>query len=597
MDTSYAMNKIAKFQKKITWWRLILTLVVLAVIIYGYLFWARSNFSASAVTVSIEAPETFKAQEKVELQIKLKNNSKFELHNVAVYVTLPEFLSFEGESGGEKKVEFENLAKKKESVKIITVFANETQKEGLIKARAEYTPKNLNGAFESVGSKQISVASLPLTVIFDIPQKAVNGQQLRGSFHFVAEHELESLPLAARIILPEDFSLGDAEPKPKDTTTWIFEKIEPKETYEVDFEGIIKGHESETKKFSLLFGSINNENVFSEQYRVFREVQISSAPLEFLQTVNGSALRQGSGQAGSPQDGKSEYASLPGEKLNFRIDYKNKSGVDIEDATLTAQFSGDYFDFNSLNTGSGYFNSGTKTIVWNKDFMPELSALEKDESGSVEFFISLKDNIIPKTYRDKNISLKSTAIIDSSKTPLALRGLSLRAESTAQIKLRTSLELESRAHYYEGPFSNSGPIPPRVGEKTTYTISWQIKNSFNEMSDVRIEVPLSRDVVFEEKTYPFANKLSYDSQAHSVVWDIGGLSWGLGYIFPVESVAFQVSLTPTDEMRGKTVELADRAKVSGTDTFTDEFIEFFVPVLDTTLPTDVGIRDGDGVVQ
>ncbi|MFY9457860.1 MAG: hypothetical protein WAP23_02940 [Candidatus Spechtbacterales bacterium] len=582
MDTNYTKYKIIKFVKKISLWHIILALAAGSFIFYGYLFLNRSSFSASSVSFSIEGPETFKAQEKVEFEIKIKNKSKFNLHNTLVYVALPEFLSPEGgNGGGQQRIDFEDIKANGYTSKKISVFSNETEREGDIKVRAEYTPGNLSGIYESSANIKIFIASLPLTVIFDIPQKAVNGQQIRGSFHFVAEGELESLPLAARMIMPEGFTLKDAEPKPKDTSTWEFLKVEQKETYEVEFEGVISGQESETKKFVLLFGNLNEETGFSEQYRISREVRISSAPLEFSQTANG----------------KSEYIASPGEKLNFRVDYANKSGVDIDDVSITAQLSGDAFDFSTLDTGLGYFNNNTKVIIWNKNFVADLSRLDKGEGGNVGFSVSLKKDIAPKTYRDKNVFIKSTAVIDSRNLPLALKGLSLRAENVFQVKVRTLLELSSNAYYYEGPFSNSGPIPPKIGEKTTYTISWKIKNSFNEASDVRVEAPLSGRVAFEGKTYPLANKLIYNPETHSVAWDVGGLSWGVGYAFPLESAAFQVSITPTEEMRGQVVELIEQAKISGQDTFVDEFIEAFAAPLDTTLPNDVGIRQGDGVVQ
>ena len=548
---------------------------------YGYLFLARTGFSASNVVLFVEGPRNFKAQEKVEFEVKVENKSRFELENAYIYVTLPEFLLFEDGSRGEKMLELGSVGNKEEISKKINVFANETQKEGTIKVRAEYTPKNLSGTFESTASIHVSIASLPLTVIFDLPQKAVNGQQLRGTFHFVAEKELESLPLAVRIILPEDFSLRDAEPKPQDTTTWIFEKVEPKKSYAVEFEGVIRGAENEAKNFALLFGGLNEEGVFSQQYKTVRKVRISSAPLEFSQTVNGV----------------SEYIASGGEKLNFRIDYKNKSGVDIEDVSITTTLEGGAFDLATLDTGLGYFNANTKTIIWDKNFISSLSRLDKEAGGSVEFSVSLIRDLSPESYRDKNISLKSHAVMDSPNLPLALKGLSLRAESISRVKVRTFLSISSSAYYYEGPFSNSGPIPPRVGEKTTYTISWQIKNSLNEMSGVRIEAPLPGNVVFEEKTYPFASKLLYDSKTHSISWDAGGLSWGVGYVFPAETVAFQVSLKPENAIRGQVVELVEEAKISGQDTFADEFIESFAPAIDTTLPDDVGTREGDGVVQ
>jgi len=264
---------------------------------------------------------------------------------------------------------------------------------------------------------------------------------------------------------------------------------------------------------------------------------------------------------------------------------------------ITAELSGEIFDLSTLSTGLGYFNESTKTIIWNKEFMAELARIDKDERGNAEFTISLKKNIAIKDYRDKNITVKSKAVIDSPKPPLALKGLSLRAEDIAEIKLRTDLSLSNSAHYYEGPFSNTGPIPPKSGEKTAYTITWKAFNSLNEVKDATVEAPLPENVAFEQKAYPAGSNLIYNSQTRSMVWNIGTLKPGTGSVIPAETVTFSISITPQETQRGVPAELLGPTKFSGTDTFTNELIEYESPALNTTLPQDQGIREGDGIVQ
>ncbi len=574
-------GKIADFLSRLTLTKISGIILMLGLVFFSYLFLSRSSFSSSNISISIKGPETFKSQEKVDFKVTLTNESKFDIQSGALYVTLPEFLVFDGDETSEKRIEFGSVAKHEKISIGITLFAKDTQKQGVIKVRAEYAPKNLQGIFESVASANVSIASLPLTVIFDLPQKAVNGQSVRGSFHFVAEKEIESLPLISRIMFPDNFTLRDSEPKPQDTTTWNFDEISPGESYRVEFEGVIEGYESETKNFDLLFGTSDDKTGFKEQYKISRQIRISSSPIEFTQTVNGSI----------------EHVASPGEELKFKIAYKNKTGVDIEDVTISAQLIGDAFDFNTLNTGSGYFNKETDTIVWNKDFLLGLFSLDKDESGIVEFSVSLKKNAAPGDYSDKNIYVKSRAVIDTVKIPLALNGLSLRAENSVRVNLRTSLGLSQRAYYYEGPFSNSGPIPPKVGERTTYTIFWEAENSSNEVKDVTVEAPLSRRVVFEGKVYPQDTRLNYNSSTHSLSWDLGKLLPGVGSIIPAKTVAFHVSLTPSEEIRGNVAELVEQAKISGTDVFVNEFVESFASSIDTSLPNDGGIQSGDGIVE
>jgi len=578
---SIKVEKIIDFLSRLRLAKVAGIIFVLGLIFFSYLFLSRSSFSSSDISILIKGPETFKSQEKVNFEITLINESKFDIQGGALYVTLPEFIVFEGDETSEKKLEFGSVAKHGKTSVGITLFAKDTEMQGVIKVRAEYAPNNLQGIFESIASANVSIASLPLTVIFDLPQKAVNGQSVRGSFHFVVEKELESMPLIARIILPDNFTLRDSAPKPDDTTTWKFDKINPGESYRVEFEGVIEGYESETKNFDLLFGTSDDKTGFKEQYKISRQIRISSSPIEFTQTVNGSV----------------ENIASPGEELKFKISYKNKTGVDIEDVSISAQLIGDAFDFSTLNTGSGYFNKETDTIVWNKDFLLGLASLDKDESGNVEFSVSLKKDTTAKDYGDKNIYVKTRAIIDTTKIPLALNGLSLRAESSARVNLRTSLLLSQKAYYYEGPFSNSGPIPPKVGERTTYTIFWRAENSSNEVKDVTVEAALSRHVVFEGKVYPQDSGLNYNSSTHSLSWDLGKLLPGVGSIIPAKTVAFQVSFTPSEEMRGNVAELIEQAKISGTDVFVNEFVESFAPSIDTSLPYDGGIQPGDGIVE
>ncbi len=569
------------FIKKISWWQGVLVLALGALLLYGYLFFQRSNFSAQDVLVSIEGPETLKAQEEIQFEIRVQNNSKATLRDVTLIISLPEFMSHKEGEGLERVIELRPIAPKGEATHTIFVFAKETEREGSIKVRAEYSPENLAGTFESAATRNLAVSSLPLTVIFDMPGKAVSGQRILGSLHFVLENEIETLPLLAKVLVPDGFSLLDSEPLLGEGEHWVFDTLEVGKSYEAAFEGVITGEEGEVKTFDLVFGSENDRGELGVQYKISREVRLSSAPLLFEMSLNG----------------KGDYAGEPGEKLAFVLQYGNKSGVDIEDITITAELPGDIFDLKSLDPGIGYFNPNSRTVIWNKSFTSQLSRLKKEEGGIFNFSVSIKESFSSSYNRGKGVSGVIKATIEAGKVPLSLKGLSLRAQREAKVKLKTSLELFTKAYYYEGPFPNMGPIPPRVGEKTTYTILWQVTNTFNEVNDVRVEVPLSRDVVFEQNIYPKGSNVTYNSAAHTVIWDIGALAAGVGSVYAVETAAFQISLMPKEEMRGKVVELIDQAKISGTDEYVGEFVEDVSEPLDTSLPHDAGIRQGDGVVR
>ena len=577
------MKRILTFVKHIKWWQLILVVFIGSFLYFGYLFITRSSFSASDILISVEGPATFRAQEQVLFEIKVQNQSDFALREGVLFITLPEFMAFENDASLEKRIEFDAIMPYGGISESIQVFAKETQRQGIIKARIEYMPENLAGTFERTAVMDVSVSSLPLTVIFDLPQKAVNGQQIRGSFHFVAEKEMESLPLIAKIVLPDGVTFLDAEPAsdPKEEATWEFDKVEVQKSYQVEFEGKIEGFEGETKEFALVFGGENDEGRFIGQYTVSREVRISLAPLDFNQRVNG----------------ETKYIATDGERLDFSVHYNNKSGADIEDITITVELTGEMFDLATVNPGVGYFNRRTDTIIWNKNFSSTFARLQDGEGGVAHFSVVVKEGVKPSGNKSGGIYGVSKATIEVGKVPLALKGLSLRAEHEAKVQLRTSLDLVARGYYYHGQFSNSGPIPPQVGNKTTYTIVWQVTNSVNEADDVQVEASLPKDVTFEGNVYPKGSNFTYNSAAHVVVWDIGSLAAGVGSVLPDETVAFQVSITPTEEMRGTTVTLIEESKINGKDSLTNDLLQDLANVIDTRLLDDLGMREGDAVVQ
>src|SRR3989344_5019655 len=346
-----------------------------------------------------------------------------------------------------------------------------------------------------------------------------------------------------------------------------FLEVEGNDGVEAKFEfSNVGGKEGERKNFKLMFGKLDDSGAFASQYEISKSVSMSSSPLRFDVKINGRDC---------------DYSVSPGDKLRITVSYENKSGVDIEDLSVRGQFIGDIFDFGTLSEGVGYFNENNKTVLWNQNFLPDLAELKDGEMGSIDLSVSITNRILPKNSKDKNKSGAVVFIIESGKAPLSLRGLSVMSESEIKMKLNSVLEISSKGYYYEGPMTNSGPVPPVLGDKTTYTITWLVTNTTNDINEVQVVAALSSDIKFENKAYPAGAVLDYDASTHTVVWNIGSLAAGVGTIFPAESASFKISLTPDRDAVGKTVELMEGVKVIGLDGFTGEFLEGFSDYVDT----------------
>src|SRR6185436_759639 len=75
-------------------------------------------------------------------------------------------------------------------------------------------------------------------------------------------------------------------------------------------------------------------------------------------------------------------------------------------------------------------------------------------------------------------------------------GASGALASTAQASVRVASEatLAARSVYSRGPFKNTGPIPPKVGSPTTYTVYFDLGNTENDIADGKVTAKLGPNV-------------------------------------------------------------------------------------------------------
>jgi hypothetical protein len=201
--------------------------------------------------------------------------------------------------------------------------------------------------------------------------------------------------------------------------------------------------------------------------------------------------------------------------------------------------------------------------------------------GKIEFWIKLKDE-----FENKNPEIKNTISLDGF-------------EEIFSNKVNSKIEISQKGYFSDEIFGNSGPLPPRVGETTTYTIMWQVKNWNNDLKNVKVKATLPSEVKLTGKIFPEdqASKFAFDPQSREIVWEIGDLAAGKGISEPGPNIAFQIALTPTIEQRGKAANLIGQAKVLAEDSWTESSLEKTSNPIDTTLPDDPTITDVMKIVQ
>ena len=190
-------------------------------------------------------------------------------------------------------------------------------------------------------------------------------------------------------------------------------------------------------------------------------------------------------------------------------------------------------------------------------------------------WLPVKKPLPIKVFSDKNFLIKSTARIDSLNVPVSLIGTSIKGESSLVFKVNSHIDLRQKGYYFESLISNYGPIPPKVGEKTTYNIIWQIANSSNDIEDVKVESYIPAYVSWEGQIEPNGANIFYDHETRKIIWNIGKLPAQTGVLYPLKQVVFQIGLVPSLSHSGKNLDLIGEASVSGKDAFTEEQLQDF----------------------
>ena len=157
--------------------------------------------------------------------------------------------------------------------------------------------------------------------------------------------------------------------------------------------------------------------------------------------------------------------------------------------------------------------------------------------------------------------------------------------AVGQANLRSVLQVVANTLYDTSTVKNSGPLPPQAGKITTYALKYFIKNSGNDLSDIKLKIPLERSVKLTEITSGISlNEWEYDEDTHTITVHIPSLT--ASGLQSGRSIELQVAVKPEAKDVGRHVTLAKRATYTALDIFVNEVFEGSVGKLTTQITAE-----------
>lgn len=537
---------------------IILTILLLAIAVWYY---QRNIVNRGVLRLEILAPNEVEIGEEFEYLVKYKNNGNFTFEEPRLIFEYPEGAVVEEGKSLRQEIELEDIypGEEKATTFKARLFGKEDEAKKA-KATLSYHLPNLKNPFESSTSHTVLIKFAPLTFEFDFPSKLEAGRDVKLRLNYFSNVEFPLSNLRIQIDYPPGFEFIDSKPKGLAPNEWEIPLLNKAQGGRIEVQGKLAGEVFSQKVFRARLISWQEEKAIVLK-EIVRGLELTRPSIYISWQVNGS-----------PQ-----YIANPGDYLHYEISFKNIGDTAFENLFLVVNLEGEILDLDNVQSGFGKFQKEIGSIIWDQAMFPPLSLLPPMEEGKVEFWLPVKNKFSSFL---RNPSIKASINIGQVREDIIT-------------KVNTGLIVSQKGFFNQGPFKNTGNIPPKVDFLTTYTIFWQAKSLYNDAKDVKVKAFLPQGVRLTGEIEPKTARLSFDPNSREIVWDIGDLYAGeFGQV-----IYFQIAFTPDYTQKGKVAELIPQARIMAEDAWTGSTIQRVDSVIDTTLPDDPTISQEQGIVQ
>lgn len=562
-------------------WLILLALALFIVAVVIFIF-GKPSFSEDQVVLELEGPTQASVGDEVVYKVKYGNQTKLELHDLRFKFTYPEesVVLKDGEILKETGQTFtvDNLQDGESGEKELRAFlVGDRGNIKNAKVELEFRAGTLRSSFEKSDTISTTLVSVPVSLTLVAPPSAVSGQAINYILDYRNESGENISDIKFEFNYPDGFSIQEQTPKPSGANFWSVLLLRRGEGGRISIKGTLSGKEGEVKTISVfLKRGINGEFV---NYQKASTSSLISNPLLGLDVfVNGSK----------------NYSAHLGDHIQYTVRYKNNSNLSLIGLNLEVKLEGEMYDLNALDTEGGFYDSSSGTILWNAAVVSDFSALPPNRSGEVKFSVNIKESFPSGGLGGRNFFVKASAKLRTPNVPSGVEGSEIAVTSDLTTRISTQPTLSQTAYYNDPAFGSSGPLPPKTGEETVFTIHWQIANPGNDMSNAEVKAVLPPGVMWKNivSVGLGQSEPTFNANSSEVRWNIGVLPQGTGVSTPKYEASFQVSIKPS--VVGQTPTLVKDGRFSGTDSFTKE--QIILNVLDLTT-SDLADRLGEGTVQ
>ncbi|HAS81061.1 MAG: hypothetical protein UR25_C0005G0025 [Candidatus Nomurabacteria bacterium GW2011_GWE1_32_28] len=474
---------------------------------------------------------------------------------------------------------------KNENIKIVLFGEQGSTRQ--IKISLEYRVEGSNAIFIKDKLSEVYINSTPIDLSINAPVEISQNQDITLDVKAILNSTKSVSKMLIKVDYPIGFQFIKATPAPSSgNNVWDIGDIAPGAERNISIFGkMLDVYDGEEKIFRVWSGSQSTTDktvigvIFNSSEHL---VLIKKSSIQAKLLINGVYER--------------EFAVDTKTSIQGEIQWVNNLDTKINDLEVRAKISGNAVNRKTISSSKGFYDSAQDLIIWNKNSDQKFLEINPGDSGSLSFSLSplslfsASSGIIISPTINVDVYISGRQIQNGSAI------LELSNSESKTIKIISDVGFLAKGFYSSGHFTNTGPIPPKVGQKTTYTIVWSLSNTSNNISKTKISSILPDWVKFVGTSYPDTEDLVYNTNTREVTWDIGTLPKGAGITGEDKEVSFQIEFIPSLSQINTTPIIINSAILTGHDDFANVDIRVTKPALGTHLLSDTGFSYSMGRV-
>ena len=536
-------------------------------------------FTPENVQITINGPKEIDSNQMAEYTVSFENNNWVDLENAELIITYPTIFRFLPESGVEASASRAVIAlgtvKKSSlsSVKIRGSFQSLQDQVALITATLRASPSGFTNQVDFENRYSVAVEGSSLIIDLAAPLQVGDGQFADYVVTYRNESAVEIENLELRLSYPEGFTPKEFTPRPsRAENVWNVSRLTPGESGVVTVRGIITGAQGDVKRVIAELGIPQGDGSLFSYADIVRQTRIIASPLVISQAFG---------------DGDKK-AVAPGESLYYRIFFRNNGDVGLRDLIVTVDLDPKYFDVSQIQLDGGTYNVQKRQAIFRASDRAVLSLVEPGQSGTLSFSVPVRGDLA--SYKESNIEMESVAKIDSPDIPTPIGANKIIASNRISFKVMTGLVLDIKGYHFDS-FGNTGPMPPTVGNETTYTLTVRVASTINAMEGARAMLTVPGQVRYIKTQSVSQGNVIYNDRSGEIFWNIGTIAPGVSQM---TELSIQLGFTPDPSQVGDESALTNTLNFTATDMWSGEPLARELPPKSINLREDVQLQTTGG---